>query len=136
MIRSGWWTVWQDPEFTLENGQEALTGVPRTLNSYFLNSFIITIPGSIACLAAYGFAWVNFRLAPDRRGVRTPDRAHRGDTHPPAHAVRFARRARRDVLADLDRHSIFFAPPVGDYLLHNFMSESLPKAQSFEEPPG
>ena len=68
VLRSGWWTVWQDPQFTLENYQEALFGGTTNLSTYFVNSFIITIPAviipiSIACLAAYGFAWVNFKLA-------------------------------------------------------------------------
>jgi alpha-glucoside transport system permease protein len=68
VTRSGWWTVWRDPNFTLENYQEALFGGTTNLSIYFLNSFIITIPAviipiSIACLAAYGFAWVRFRGA-------------------------------------------------------------------------
>ena len=69
VLRSGWWTVWRDPSFTLDNYQEALFGGTTNLSTFFLNSFVITIPAviipiSIACLAAYGFAWVNFRLAP------------------------------------------------------------------------
>ena len=69
VLKSGWWTVWQDPVFTLDNYKEALTGGTTNLSSYFLNSFVITIPAvvipiSIACLTAYGFAWVKFKLAP------------------------------------------------------------------------
>ncbi len=69
VLNSGWWTVWQDPSFTLDNYKEALYGGTTSLSTYFLNSFIITIPAviipiSIACLAAYGFAWVRFRLSP------------------------------------------------------------------------
>jgi alpha-glucoside transport system permease protein len=66
--RSGWWTVWQDPQFTLKNYQQALFGGTTDLASYFVNSLVITIPAviipiSIACMAAYGFAWIDFRGA-------------------------------------------------------------------------
>jgi len=66
--RSGWWTVWQDPSFTLNNYKTALFGGTTDLASYFVNSLVITIPAviipiSIACMAAYGFAWMNFRGA-------------------------------------------------------------------------
>ncbi|WP_019135820.1 carbohydrate ABC transporter permease [Cellulomonas massiliensis] len=63
---TGWWTVWQDPTFTLENYQEALFGSSTSLATYFVNSVVITIPAvvipiSIALLAAYAFAWIDFR---------------------------------------------------------------------------
>ncbi len=66
--RSGWWTVWQDPQFTLDNYERALFGGTTDLASYFVNSLVITIPAvvipiSIACMAAYGFAWMKFRGA-------------------------------------------------------------------------
>ena len=66
--RSGWWTVWQDPEFTLANYEAALFGGSTNLSDYFVNSLVITIPAviipiSIACMAAYGFAWIDFRGA-------------------------------------------------------------------------
>ncbi len=66
--KSGWWTVWQDPSFTLDNYQKALFGGTTNLASYFVNSLVITIPAvvipiSIACMAAYGFAWMNFQGA-------------------------------------------------------------------------
>ncbi len=66
--KSGWWTVWQDPSFTLNNYKQALFGGTTDLASYFVNSLVITIPAvvipiSIACMAAYGFAWMNFRGA-------------------------------------------------------------------------
>jgi alpha-glucoside transport system permease protein len=66
--RSGWWTAWQDPNWTLENYQKALFGGTTHLADYFVNSLVITIPAvlipiSIACMAAYGFAWIDFRGA-------------------------------------------------------------------------
>ena len=62
--RSGWWTVFVDPAFTLDNYGEALQA-NNMLNS-FVNSFIITIPAVIipiilALLAAYAFAWIDFK---------------------------------------------------------------------------
>lgn len=63
---TGWWTAWQDPSFTLENYQQALFGSSTSLATYFVNSIVITIPSvvipiSIALLAAYAFAWIDFR---------------------------------------------------------------------------
>ena len=60
---SGWWTVLEHPNFTLDNYQTVINapGFWRTL----FNSFIITIPAVIApiliaSLAAFGFACTNF----------------------------------------------------------------------------
>ena len=129
--RSGWWTVWQDPEFTLANYEAALFGGSTNLSDYFVNSLVITIPAvvipiSIACMAAYGFAWIDFRGA----GL--------------LFVVVFALQIvpiqvtlipllTRFVDAGLNgtfwpiwiAHSIF-ALPLAIYLMHNFMNE-LPK---------
>ncbi|WP_309065464.1 carbohydrate ABC transporter permease [Microbacterium sp.] len=65
---TGWWTVFTDPDFTLQNYAEALTsgGTSTTLASAFVNSLAITIPATvfpivIASLAAYAFAWIDFK---------------------------------------------------------------------------
>ncbi|KJL23905.1 carbohydrate ABC transporter permease [Microbacterium azadirachtae] len=65
---TGWWTVFVDPSFTLSNYADALTsgGTALTLGASFVNSLAITIPATvipifIASLAAYGFAWMNFK---------------------------------------------------------------------------
>ncbi len=65
---TGWWTVFVNPEFTLENYAEALTagGTSTTLGAAFINSLAITIPATvfpivIAALAAYAFAWIDFK---------------------------------------------------------------------------
>lgn len=68
IINSGWWTVFQHPfdftQFTLENyirvvGQE---GMGRAfLNSLFISIPATLIPIAIASLAAYAFAWMEFR---------------------------------------------------------------------------
>jgi len=62
---SGWWTAFQLPfQFTLENYADVLT--QNRMGPSFLNSLIISIPGTIvpiliAGFAAYAFAWMRFR---------------------------------------------------------------------------
>ncbi|WP_150958368.1 carbohydrate ABC transporter permease [Microbacterium testaceum] len=65
---TGWWTVFTDPSFTLENYRLALTsgGTALTLAQSFLNSLAITIPVvlfalAVASLIAYAFAWIDFK---------------------------------------------------------------------------
>ena len=65
---TGWWTVFVNPSFTLSNYADALNsgGTALTLGASFVNSLAITIPATvipifIASLAAYGFAWMNFK---------------------------------------------------------------------------
>ncbi|MFF3063993.1 carbohydrate ABC transporter permease [Oerskovia sp. NPDC057915] len=63
--RSGWWTTLSDPQFTLDNYDEVLFG-SADLASFFVNSIVITLPAvvipiSIALLAAYAFAWIDFK---------------------------------------------------------------------------
>jgi len=67
--RSGWWTVIPgiftgETEFTLDNYDQALYGSDN-LAEVFVNTFVITIPAvvipiTVALLAAYGFAWIEF----------------------------------------------------------------------------
>jgi len=61
---SGWWTIFTNPSFTLDNYNEVLNG-DTALSTYFVNSIVITIPSvlipvSIAVMAAYAFAWMKF----------------------------------------------------------------------------
>ncbi|MDF1604809.1 carbohydrate ABC transporter permease [Nocardioides sp. YIM 152315] len=61
---SGWWTIFTNPSFTLDNYDEVLNG-DTALATYFVNSIVITIPSvlipvSIATMAAYAFAWMRF----------------------------------------------------------------------------
>ena len=65
---TGWWTVFQNWGWTLDNYSTALQAGNSQLNmaGAFVNSFAITIPAtiipiSIALLAAYAFAWIDFR---------------------------------------------------------------------------
>ena len=63
--RSGWWTIFSNPQFTVDNYNEVLYG-GTNFASLFVNSLVITLPAviipiSLALLAAYAFAWVDFR---------------------------------------------------------------------------
>ncbi len=64
---TGWWTVFSNPSFTFENYQNAWAGAGgEGLSSFFLNTFVIVVPGviipiSLALLAAYAFAWIDFK---------------------------------------------------------------------------
>jgi alpha-glucoside transport system permease protein len=66
---TGWWTVFVNPSFTLDNYSQALNsgGTALTLGQSFINSLGITIPATvfplvIASLAAYAFAWIDFKF--------------------------------------------------------------------------
>ena len=66
---TGWWTILENPNFTLENYQNVLfigSSVTPQLSQYFFNSFAITIPAAIfpltiAVFAAYALAWFDFK---------------------------------------------------------------------------
>jgi alpha-glucoside transport system permease protein len=65
--RTGWWTAFSDPQFTLDNYRSVLSSDDggAGLGSFFVNSFIITIPSvvipvTLAALAAYALAWIKF----------------------------------------------------------------------------
>jgi alpha-glucoside transport system permease protein len=65
--RTGWWTFFTNPAFTLDNYTEVLFGGSQPLINYFVNSILITLPSVVipivlATLAAYGFAWTRFPL--------------------------------------------------------------------------
>jgi alpha-glucoside transport system permease protein len=126
--QTGWWTFWQNPEFTLENYRDALFGGTNNLASYFVNSLVITVPAviipiSIACMAAYAFAWMDFR------GTKTlfvlvfalqivPLQV----TLVPLLTLFVDRGLAGTFWPIWLAHSIF-ALPLAIYLLHNFMSE-------------
>jgi alpha-glucoside transport system permease protein len=63
---SGWWNIFTHPAFTLDNYRSALSSGSGGLGTNFINSIVITIPAviipiSLAALAAYAFAWIEFR---------------------------------------------------------------------------
>jgi alpha-glucoside transport system permease protein len=64
----GWWTIFTDPQLTLDNYEAVLTAggtdAPNMFD-HFLNSLAIVIPATIipigfASFAAYAFAWMKF----------------------------------------------------------------------------
>jgi alpha-glucoside transport system permease protein len=63
---TGWWTFFSDPTVTLDNYRAVFdsdSGV--NFGNFFVNSLVICIPAvliplSLATLAAYAFAWINF----------------------------------------------------------------------------
>ncbi|MBP2437165.1 carbohydrate ABC transporter permease [Microbacterium amylolyticum] len=65
---TGWWTAFRNWGWTTDNYTEALSTTVGgiTMVQAFVNSFAITIPAAlipliIATLAAYGFAWMDFK---------------------------------------------------------------------------
>ena len=65
---TGWWTVFENWGWTLDNYSEALAAGNSQLDlaGAFINSLAITLPATliplmIASLAAYAFAWIDFR---------------------------------------------------------------------------
>lgn len=66
---SGWWTVFTDPNLTLENYRVVLTGgdvLPDGITPYFFNSLAVAVPATvfpiaIAAMAAYALAWLPIR---------------------------------------------------------------------------
>ncbi len=61
---SGWWTAFSPARFTVENYEYVLTA--QGMGNSFVNSFIITLPGTIlpvliGALAAYAFTVTRFR---------------------------------------------------------------------------
>jgi alpha-glucoside transport system permease protein len=65
---TGWWTIFQNWGFTFQNYSDVLKAGNGQLDlaGSFINSLAITIPATtfplvIASLAAYAFAWIDFR---------------------------------------------------------------------------
>jgi alpha-glucoside transport system permease protein len=64
ITRTGWWEVFAKWDFTIENYQTVLAD--NTLATSFINSIAISLPATIiplviAALAAYAFAWIDFK---------------------------------------------------------------------------
>ncbi|WP_394554709.1 carbohydrate ABC transporter permease [Agromyces sp. MMS24-JH15] len=70
LIRTtGWWTIFQNPGFTLDNYRDVLFSSSSSspqLGAYLVNSIAIALVATIfpivlASMAAYAFAWIKFR---------------------------------------------------------------------------
>lgn len=68
---SGWWTIFQAPDVTLENYRIVLTGgdvLPGGISPYLFNSLAVAVPATLfpvvlGAMAAYAITWVPFRGA-------------------------------------------------------------------------
>lgn len=64
---SGWWTFFAHPDLTISNYTNTLNFTDTiTVGQSFINSLVIVIPATlipiaVALLAAYAFAWIDFR---------------------------------------------------------------------------
>lgn len=70
ILTSGWWEFFLNPEVTGENYVDVLASgtTQLTMLESFVNSIAITIPATIvplmiASMAAYSFAWIDFKDA-------------------------------------------------------------------------
>ncbi|MEE6281584.1 carbohydrate ABC transporter permease [Georgenia sp. MJ170] len=129
---SGWWTFFTNPEFTLANYQEVLFGRASSgaLSNFFLNSVVITVPGTLlplvgATLAAYAFSVLAWRgrdtvfvivfalqIVPLQMALIPLLRIFSGSAAAEAFPY----------LAVWIAHAAF-AMPLATFLLHNFMAE-------------
>lgn len=138
---SGWWTFFTDPTVTMKNYQDAFSGGSsgEGLSTNLINSIVITIPAvlipiSLATLAAYAFAWMNFKgrdilfvavfalqIVPIQVTL-VPLLSLYVD--PPFNLMPLAGRdAPAGGLYELWLSHTIFALPLAIYLLHNFMRE-------------
>jgi alpha-glucoside transport system permease protein len=138
---TGWWTVFANPSFTLDNYRDVLSGGSsgQGLSTNLINSIVITIPAvlipiSLATLAAYAFAWMKFRgrdvlfvavfalqIVPIQVTL-VPLLALYVD--PPFNLMPLAGRdAPAGGLYELWISHTIFALPLAIFLLHNFMRE-------------
>jgi alpha-glucoside transport system permease protein len=63
MRATGWWTVFVEPRFTLDNYERVIQA--EGMGEAFINSLLITIPSTIlplviASMAAFALAWIRF----------------------------------------------------------------------------
>jgi alpha-glucoside transport system permease protein len=66
---TGWWTIFTNPGFTLENYSDVLLSTSSSspqLGAYIINSIAIALLGTLiplvfASMAAYAFAWIKFK---------------------------------------------------------------------------
>ncbi|MEZ5092040.1 carbohydrate ABC transporter permease [Nocardioides sp.] len=138
---NGWWNVFTDPSFTMQNYQDVLSGGSsgESLTTNLVNSIVITIPAvlipiSLATLAAYAFAWMDFKgrdvlfvgvfalqIVPIQVTLVPLLSLY---TDPPFNLMPLAGRdAPAGGLYELWLSHTIFALPLAIFLLHNFMRE-------------
>ncbi|MCB8955094.1 MAG: carbohydrate ABC transporter permease [Nocardioides sp.] len=138
---SGWWTIFTNPSFTLQNYKDVLSGgsSQESLYNNLINSIVITIPAvlipiSLATLAAYAFAWMDFKgkyvlfiavfalqIVPIQVTLVPLLKLY---VDPPFNLMPLAGRdAPAGGLYELWISHTIFALPLAIFLLHNFMRE-------------
>jgi alpha-glucoside transport system permease protein len=138
---TGWWTIFSNPQFTLDNYQSVLFGGSSTqLAKSFVNSVVLTVPPVVftvvlSALAAYALSWIKFRgrdwifigvfalqIVPLQMALIPLLQLFSGGAHLGSFTL----------VPDLDLNQSFvavwiahscFGLPLGIFLLHNFISE-------------
>ena len=138
---NGWWNFFANPSFTLDNYKDVLSGgsTGQGLSTNLINSIVITIPAvlipiSLATLAAYAFAWMDFKgrdtlfvavfalqIVPIQVTLVPLLQLY---VDPPFNLMPLAGRdAPAGGLYELWLSHTIFALPLAIFLLHNFMRE-------------
>lgn len=133
---TGWWSLFSDPQFTIDNYRRVLGGSTsgENLSGFFMNSLVITIPATLlplalATMAAYALSVIDWKgrdwvfvgifalqIVPLQMSLIPLMRIFTG--FPPVRAI-------------VDQFPFFpvwvahtvFALPLAVFLLHNFMGE-------------
>ncbi len=137
----GWWNFFTDPSLTLQNYRDVLAGGSsgESLTNNLINTIVITVPAvlipiSLATLAAYAFAWIDFKgrdtlfvavfalqIVPIQVTLVPLLQLY---VNPPFNLMPLAGRdAPAGGLYELWLSHTIFALPLAIFLLHNFMRE-------------
>ncbi|MCF6376627.1 carbohydrate ABC transporter permease [Nocardioides KLBMP 9356] len=138
---NGWWNFFTDPSLTLQNYRDVLSGgsTGESLTTNLINTIVITVPAvlipiSLATLAAYAFAWIDFKgrdtlfvavfalqIVPIQVTLVPLLQLY---VDPPGNLMPLAGRdAPAGGLYELWLSHTIFALPLAIFLLHNFMRE-------------
>ena len=141
---NGWWTLFQNPGFTLDNYREVLFSASASspqLGEYFVNSLAIAIPATVfplvlAAMAAYAFAWIKFRgsgalfvfifalqIVPLQLALIPLLQIFSGVLQPFQESVGDALNIPTSNYLQIWIAHTIFALPLAIFLLHNFISE-------------
>ena len=141
---NGWWTIFTNPGFTLDNYREVLFSASASspqLGEYFVNSLAIAIPATIfplvlASMAAYAFAWIKFKgsgalfvfifalqIVPLQLALIPLLQIFSGVLQPFQESVGDALNIPTSNYLQIWIAHTIFALPLAIFLLHNFISE-------------
>ena len=144
---NGWWTIFANPGFTLDNYKDVLFSSSSSspqLGEYFVNSLAIAIPATIfplvlAAMAAYAFAWIKFKwsgalfvfifalqIVPLQLALIPLLQIFSGVLQPFQESVGDALNIPTSNYLQIWIAHTIFALPLAIFLLHNYMA-SLPK---------